>query len=165
MKDGMFYIPHTIRGVARFEQLCMPEPNTGCWFWLGHIDELGYGRMVFRSRSRKAHRVSYEIHYGAPPPNLKVCHTCDVRCCVNPEHLFIGTQADNVADMMAKGRHRALGLSGADNPMAALDAASVKKIRQLHAKGGVRQIELARRFNVSPMTISRIINNQAWVNA
>lgn len=87
------------------EQRSMPEPNSGCWLWLGATYRMGYG--FFRSGGRRiaAHRFSWAVHHGRPvPPGMVVMHKCDVPSCVNPEHLNIGTQRDNLRDARGKGR-------------------------------------------------------------
>jgi hypothetical protein len=96
------------RGVSpedRFFDFFIPEPNSGCWLWMGQISNSGYGRFSVGNRIQvQAHRFSWELHNGKIPEGLFACHKCDVRCCVNPEHLFIGTQSDNLNDMVQKGR-------------------------------------------------------------
>lgn len=79
---------------------------SGCWLWTGSKrSEMGYGNVKIASRSFAAHRVSWEIVYGPIPPQLKVLHQCDVPACVNPDHLFLGTDKDNHQDKVSKGRH------------------------------------------------------------
>lgn len=90
----------------RFSNMFMPVPWTGCWLWLGHLNNKGYGQFWIKSNENKvlAHRLSWEMVHGRIPSNQCVLHKCDVSCCVNPEHLFLGSIADNNADMIAKGR-------------------------------------------------------------
>jgi hypothetical protein len=132
----------------------------GCWLWRSTLGSKGYG-IIRRPGSRKhhfAHRVAYELTYGPIPINLCVLHKCDVRRCVNPTHLFIGTQADNTADMMNKGRHRTNPVIGSEHGRTHLTEADVQYIRRAHLK----QRELAEQFGVAQTTISAILRRETW---
>lgn len=91
--------------LERLERLSIPEPNSGCWLWMGSLSKFGYGQIMMPGgKPRRAHRVSYEAHKGPIPPGLDVRHTCDMRCCINPDHLLIGTRKQNMQDALDRGR-------------------------------------------------------------
>lgn len=151
-------------GVYRFsdqemiERHSIPEPNSGCWLWLGDINTWGYGRLSKNRAERLAHRVSYLTYVGTIPSSLKVLHSCDVPCCVNPQHLFLGTDADNMQDMAAKGRGS--GRCGESNPQAKLTAAAAEAIR---ASAGALSISaLSRRYGVSRRAIGFVLGGRTW---
>lgn len=135
-------------------------PHLGrCWTWTGRTAR-GYGqiRVSFRpDRCIYAHRLSWKLHFNILPKDLFVLHRCDNRKCVNPDHLFLGTHADNMADMAAKGR----GVRPVLRPAAKLSLAQVENIKVLHA-GGLTQRSLAKQFGVSFQQISRICRGERW---
>ena len=81
------------------------EKTDSCWLWTGAKIGNGYGHITVKRQSIKTHRFSWELHYGAIPAGMFVCHRCDVKACVRPDHLFLGTNQDNQLDAVAKGRH------------------------------------------------------------
>jgi len=87
----------------RFEQKI--DKSGDCWIWTGNKSKNGYGRFAFDNRNALAHRVSYALYVGRIPDGMFVCHSCDVKACVNPEHLWLGTNSDNQKDSVAKGLH------------------------------------------------------------
>jgi hypothetical protein len=88
------------------ENLSIPEPNSGCWLWLGMVYTTGYGGVVHQGITKLAHRASYEAFHGVIPRKMLICHHCDNPSCVNPDHLFLGTEQDNADDMVKKKRWR-----------------------------------------------------------
>lgn len=110
--------------------------------------------------SSLAHRVSFELHRGKIPEGMCVCHKCDVRCCVNPDHLFLGTHQENMADMVKKGRVRL----GNHDCHAKLTVSQVIQMRNAYAKG-VSAKELQARYEMSPAQIHKILNGKSWRNA
>ena len=135
----------------------VPVPESGCWLWLGGWTRKGYGRLPLRDRSSVlAHRLFYEAHVGPIPDGLIVCHTCDTPACCNPAHLFVGTDALNAADKVAK--QRAWKPAGGRNVKAKLDESQVLAIRadpRVH-------IEIAGTFGVSRQTVSSIKTRRTW---
>ena len=140
----------------RFEAKVSPEPNTGCWLWTSAVRKVGYGMFWMNGAFHGAHRVSYELYVGPIPAGLFVCHRCDVRSCVNPVHLFLGTQAENMADMAAKGRSS----RGVRNSKARLDEDGVRRIRMLSPH--VPQREIGRRLGVNQSTIRDVLLGRTW---
>ena len=126
-----------------------------CWEWQGCVGTNGYGRIRWkrpRVTEQLAHRVSYIAFRGEVPDGAMVCHTCDNRLCVNPEHLFLGSASDNMRDMTRKGR-------GATS---VLTVEAVERIRERYSQGE-RQVDLAEVFGVSQGTISRVVRGRTWV--
>jgi hypothetical protein len=96
----------TAHAIERITARVSPEPNTGCWIWLGDRDSGGYGRLMVDGKRRSAHRFAWEIANGRPAPaDREVCHRCDNPSCVNPDHLYAGTSRDNKLDCLLRGRH------------------------------------------------------------
>lgn len=93
-----------------------PELNTGCWLWTGYLHPKGYGYVEVGGRKHRAHRLFYQELVGPIPAGMILCHKCDTPACVNPAHVFVGTDADNVADMKAKGRLVTRGLKVGSGP-------------------------------------------------
>lgn len=134
----------------------------GCLLWTMHVDELGYGRCTKIAGEVKVHRVSWALARGPVPKGLHICHKCDVRNCVNPEHLFPGTHLENMRDMVAKGRLRIPHYRGSMNGAARLDEDQVWAIKAMAHMGAFSQIDIARDYGVGAMTISRIVSGQTW---
>jgi hypothetical protein len=120
-----------------------------CWNWIGSITD-GYGYFKVGGKTLKATRVSWELANGPIPEGLWMLHHCDNRKCVRPDHLFPGTQQDNVDDMMAKGRN-----------FTKLTAENVAEIRFLRA-GGMTQREIGERFNVTQSCIYLVLSRRLW---
>jgi hypothetical protein len=110
------------------------------------------------NRSLRAHRVAYELFVGRLDEDMSVCHTCDNPICVRPDHLFLGTTADNLHNRDSKGR----GFDGERNPRAKLTTEDVLELRRLYRLGGITQQELADRFGVKQITVSNIVLRRTW---
>jgi hypothetical protein len=138
---------------------------SGCWEWIGSKRN-GYGRMIIGSRtdgtrrSMSAHRVSYELTYGKIPDGMEVCHKCDNPCCVNPEHLFVGTRQDNIDDRERKGRN--VTFIGEEQPRSKLKKKDVKNARWERAYKGTSYQMLADRYGVSKKTMQDAIKGVTW---
>jgi hypothetical protein len=144
-----------------------------CWEWAGKVGANGYGFVsVSHTHTEYAHRVSYRFAFGAIPDGMHVCHHCDNRTCVNPAHLFTGTDADNVADMWAKGRGRSNPPKGELSPNAVLTESQVREMRRLYAgpnprkgcavPGKFNQPQLARMFGIGQPQVPSIVRGEQW---
>lgn len=137
-----------------------------CWEWIAYKDTKGYGHFhkAGRGGMAKAHRVSYEISVGPIPAGLLVCHKCDNPSCVNPWHLFLGTDKDNSDDKMKKGRFKKVYPQGEKNGNAKLTETQIKQIRARLATGETQSL-IAADYGVSGTTISRINRAVRWGHA
>lgn len=140
----------------------LDKQPTGCWHWTGSMEKRwGYGRLRIGTRSHKAHRFSYLLHFGQIPNGLLVCHHCDNRRCVNPEHLFLGTHKDNLDDMARKGRKAVK--RGEASHYAKLNSRQVSEIRALRSQGNTLA-QIAKDFGVCFQTVSHIVNRKTWAH-
>lgn len=137
------------------------EKTETCWLWTGQFDSDGYGRIKTSNRPRRrirAHALSWAIHFGPIPAGLVVCHRCDNPPCVRPDHLFLGTTADNQHDKVAKGRQARGEAVGA----AKLTAEQVLEIRSRYANGGVSQAALAVDYDIGSGAIWAVVTRRTW---
>lgn len=132
----------------------------GCWNWIGAKAGNGYGNIVNKTYQGYAHRLFFALYKGKIPAGMLVCHTCDNRSCVNPEHLFLGTHNDNTQDMMKKGRFNPP--VGERMARVKLNANEVLKIREKYKSGQYTQSVLADVYGVSRSNISFIITGKKW---
>ena len=131
--------------------------DNGCWIWTGTWDRTkGYGLVRRNGALILAHRYAFRLAFGEIPQGSLICHHCDIRLCVNPEHLFAGSYADNSADMKAKGRSA----KRENHSQATLTEYDVAQIRKLAVK--LTQTEIAYRFGIDQSAVSRLINHESW---
>ena len=146
----------------RIKRLAAIAGQDACWNWRG-ATRRGYGRLLIGSRTNgtrrsvSAHRLSYEIFVGEIPDGLEVCHKCDNRACVNPNHLFIGTRLDNMLDRETKGRNKPQ--RGERNGQAKLNTALVAMIRTNTESGA----SIARRIGVHRSTVNKVRAGTYWL--
>lgn len=131
-----------------------------CWDFTGGINSTGRGIFYYKGKSIHAHRMSWIFAYGNIPKGMLICHHCDNGKCVNPKHLFIGTQLDNIRDMEAKGR--ATHLRGDKDPKSKLNSKEVLEIVRLYKTGRVSQFDLGKMFGVSRSSVLSILRGDNW---
>ncbi len=157
----------------RFWSKVTPEPNTGCWLWTASVNASGYGQVGVGGRygsTEVAHRVAWTLAKGPVPDGVCVLHRCDNRVCVNPDHLFLGTKADNTHDMLRKGREAGGerhwtrtpgGRERVRNGTTKLAEPQVREIRDRLAQGDPQRA-IARDFGVSQTAVSDIRRRKRW---
>jgi hypothetical protein len=143
-------------------------PIAGCWIFTGALNEAGYGVVGKGGRGSgtdRAHRVTYSNFVGEITDGLFVCHHCDQPACCNPEHLFLGTNAENMADCRSKGRDskppRNPHVVGSVHPGAKLTEARVIEMRALREQGWTESA-LASRYEIHPVSVHKIVHRQRW---
>ena len=142
----------------RFDEKFIPDPNSGCWLWTAYCNKLGYGTFKLRDMSVHAHRISYQLYRGDITTGLDVLHRCDVRSCVNPSHLFLGTQQDNIRDMVAKNRQS--GALGQNNIFSKLTSDQILAIRADQRP----QRLVAADYGIDKTHVWRIRTKKAWAH-
>jgi len=150
---------HNLPLIVRVLNNCIPEPNSGCWLWMGTTNGR-YPQLKVGQKNIYAHRISCEFIHG-PIGSLNALHKCDNTFCVNPEHLYPGTQKQNVEDCRSRGRLSGGAKKpqmGSSRPLAKLTERDAAEIKKSTEKG----IVLARRFGVSAGIISQIRSGKRW---
>lgn len=135
-----------------------------CWLWTGPRMPSGYGEIGLGGRGggvTRTHRLAYELTFGPIPEGLHVCHHCDVRHCVRPDHLFLGTRQDNMDDMVRKHRSKSPALKGVANGRSKLTEADVLAIRARKDSGDTAQ-QIAADYGITMVTVYTITNRQGW---
>lgn len=178
-RDGCFNLCRTVRNQfcsVRCGNLARPrrplserfwekvERAEGCWLWMGAHGLHGHGQIYIGSVTNltSAHRISWLLHHGPIPDGLSVLHRCDNPPCVNPEHLFLGTQKDNMQDAIEKGRFKFLApRRGPSNNKAKLTWTQVADIRSAYI-GGVTLSQLSRDYSMARATLRRIVRGDGW---
>lgn len=152
--------PHQVRRCPRGTSLkdkllaySVPVPFSGCWLWLGAIQKHGYG-IIRDAKCSLAPRAAWVAFRGEIPGGMNVLHKCDTPLCINPDHLFLGTQADNLADMVQKNRSR----RGERNRNAKLRTHQVLAIRDMEGSA----LQIAKSFGISPRLVLSIKKGTAW---
>ena len=139
----------------RFEKCIFYGSPDGCHYWIGHLDAKGYGSTHLDYKVQRAHRVAYELYVGKIPNGLMVCHSCDNPICVNPDHLFVGTNLDNMQDKARKNRS-AIGVRHGLSKLTERDVLFIRENIKIPSP------VFASRFGVAKETINSIKRNKTW---
>ena len=145
--------------IDRFMAKVFPEPMSGCWIWDAGVGRDGYGRFSWEARGEaKAHRAAYLLFKSKIPPGMHVLHKCDVPCCVNPEHLFLGNHRINMTDMVDKGRAKRCGIPGEEHHHSKLTNEIVREIKASTCS----QDTTAKKYGISQSAVSRLKSGKSW---
>lgn len=145
--------------LERLQGLSIPEPNSGCYLWLGRLNEWGYGVFRIDGKTVLAHRASWEEERGEIPEGMKVCHSCDNPPCINPSHLWLGTDYDNTHDSMRKGRQRKR--RGEQHGNASITEIQALEIISAIASGE-KDRKISNKIGCSKNIVSMIRYNRIW---
>lgn len=158
IKNHVTKLTHNQRWVAFWNEVRITSDDNLCWEWQGACDKDGYGNKTWQNKRNKTHHLAWSYPDYVIPSGMLICHSCDNRKCCNPKHLFLGTNQDNMSDMVAKNRQA----KGEADGNAKLTAVQVREIRHRYALGNVYQYELAAEYGVHLMTIAYIIRRITW---
>lgn len=153
------YTPTTEQIELFWSKVDKSEGDNACWIWKGTLFK-GYGRIAFYGRNFSAHRMAWQLTNGFIPRGLFACHHCDNPPCVNPSHLFLGTNKENMQDMKRKGRGH--NFKGENNSNSKLTQQKADEIRERYALGGITKSQLAKEYGVTPRNIRWIIARVRW---
>lgn len=140
--------------VKRFESKFVKTTADECWPWNASLDSKGYGQIKVNGKPMRAHRLSYIIYRGEIPEGYCICHQCDIPECINPWHLFVGTQQENMTDKVSKGRQ----LPGEKHPNSKLTQLQVDEIR----KKTMSSKDMAIKYGVTISAIHKILSGTNW---
>lgn len=146
--------------VVKGTEIFSPFVSTPCWEWNGQKDKHGYGQMCKEGKTVRTHRISFELHKGKIPVDHGVLHHCDNPPCVNPDHLFVGTQLDNMRDRNLKGRTAVF--RGSDHKNAKITEPIVLEMRKLYSDGVYSQRQIGEIYGVSQAHVSDIVRGGYW---
>ena len=154
--------------IERFMSKVIPEPMAGCWIWMGAVNPAGYGMFHLshdvstnKSKAILAHRFSFECFKKQILGDKQALHYCDNPACVNPNHLFSGTPADNVADMDKKNRRVTKTYKGSAHHKSKITESQVEKIINL-GKQGIKQSDIGIMFGISQVQVGNILRGKQW---
>jgi hypothetical protein len=149
---------HLLNRSDYFESLIFKNPENDCWEWRGEIKG-GYGTFNIKRKPKLVHRIMYERYKGKIPPKINVCHSCDNPSCVNPDHLWLGSQMENVTDMMQKGRGNKA--RGVEHHNCKITEQEVRDIKKMYNEG-IKMTVIHRSLNVPYKTVQHICYGSSW---
>lgn len=149
--------------IARFWERVDIRFENECWNWTGAVSDTGYGKAcIGHQKTMNAHKLAYLLTFGDIPEGLFVCHICDNRACVNPNHLFLGTPKDNIRDMVSKGRGRYISKPGESNPAAKINRGIAEDIRSKYQAGGITMKAIGVQYGITGAQVRHIVRGIHW---
>lgn len=150
---------HQLSAKERLNKFIKVNEENQCWIWTGGKNKKGYGSLSYNGKTTIAHRLSYELYIGQIPNEMLICHHCDTPSCINPGHLFLGTNLDNSNDKFSKGRNKSS--PGQRNGNSKLTDDQVRSIKK-KLKNGVKVSDISKQYEVSETNISYIKKEKTW---
>lgn len=144
----------------RISSMCIPVTESGCHLWTANIGKDGYGKIKVNGKTVRAHRMTWQLANGEIPSDALILHKCDVKSCVNPDHLYAGTYSDNAIDRRRLNYSRRGGsMPNELNPFSKFSNSQVEMMRKTKTETGESNKVLAKRFGISESHLSHILNN------